>query len=611
MKAKTTFFWSLWVAIALGAPALILAEEPPVAAEAVPAQTVPVAPAPSPPPSFETVLKSGQITTFKADHGVERSDLAASYLLLKAEEAMDKGSLSEAEQLGETAVAFSPASPIPHFFLSHLVWEKNKTDIPGMAGHYFTALQLAVNDFWFSHSLVGTLFLLLLSAILLALMTFLLFSFLSYSPLWIHKIYERSRGYFHPIAAGLFFAGIVFIPFALGLSILWFIFVSFLVFWGFYNHSEKGIALVFLAVIGLSAWSLPLLLTFFTAKSTLLNQMVRNYQEDFFWTPPEIDPAGSDWRGAVIDASYQAQKGDYRQAESLYQKALAEQPGSPMILNNLGNIAFYLKEYPRAIDLYRKALSAEPTLASAHYNMSLTYREMLSFEEGNKEYARAKDLDAGRVEGYTRKSVSFPTLPVINEPFSRIDLWREALIPNQDHTSHAEKIWHGMVGAIPLSRSPMLALLWLFGLGMSSLLFGRFYNATFCIICHKAICKRCQKTILSYRVCGSCGTQFKSIRKSDLALLEAEEKKVPRRLLPFFLLPGGGHLVMKRAAAGFIFLILFYLSISYFWFGEALFSSTHWHLQSAKWIWVSLFVFILYVISMLDLMRIWSNESWR
>jgi|SRR5579884_42416 len=606
---------SFWVVLILWTPALTFAEEPavPSSPEAVPpAEAAPAAPAPTAPIPFEAVVKSGQLNLFKTDHGVERSDRAASYLLLKGEEAMAKGSLDEAQQWGEAAAAFSPASPVPHFFLSDLAWMKNKTDFPGIAGHYLTALQLAVGDFWFSHSLIGTLLILSLSAILLALLTFLLFSFFSYSPLWIHKIHERSRGYFHPFAAGLFFAGVIFAPFLLGLSILWFIFLSFLIFWGFYSRSEKGIALVFLAVVGISTWSLPLLLTFFTAKNTLLNQMVRSYQEDFFWSPPEIDPAQSDWRGALINASYQVQKGDYRQAESLYQKVLEAQPGSPKILNNLGNIAFYMKEYPKAIDLYRRALTAAPSLVSAHYNMSLAYRETLSFDEGNREYGIAKGIDAGRVESYTRKSVLFPTLPAINEPsFSKVDLWKEALTPDPKHTSYAEKIWHGVAGKIPLNQAPILALLWLFGLAISSLLLERFYNASFCIICHKAICKRCQKTILSYRVCGSCGTQFKSIKRSDLALLEAEEKKVPRQLFPFFLIPGGGHLVMRRAGVGFFFLTLFYLAISGLLFGETLFSSTHWHLQSGKWIWASILILILYAVSALDLMRIWSDESWR
>ncbi|WDT75852.1 MAG: hypothetical protein MPW16_01150 [Candidatus Manganitrophus sp.] len=609
MKDKIIY---LWVVFILSTPSVTTAEAPAVTVETTVAEEIPVAsapvPEPAPPLSFEEILKSGQANTFKTDHGIERSDLAAGYLLLKAEEAIKRGDLAEAEQIGEAAAAFSPASPAPHFFLSHLVWTTRKTDLPAMVNHYFTALQLTINDFWFSHSIAGTFLILSFFAILLALLTFLLFSFFSYSPLWIHKISEGSRGYFHPVAAGLFFAGALFIPFVFGLSILWFLSISFLLFWGFYSRSEKGIAVVFLIAVGLSAWSLPLLLTFFTAKSPMLNQMVRNHQEDFYWSPPEIDPAEPDWRGAVIHASYQTQKGDYRRAEEIYQEALDERPG--MVLNNLGNLAFYLKEYPRSIDLYRQALNAESGLVSAHYNMSLAYREMLSFEEGTREYEIAKTLDNGRVEGYTRKSVQFPNFPLIDERFEKMDLWRQAVTPHPDQIAHAEKIWQGMAGKIPLRRSAVVALLLFFGLGISSFLFERFYDASFCALCHKAICNRCRRTLLSYHLCGQCGTQFKSIKKSDMALLESEEKKVPRRLFPFFLFPGGGHFAMKRAVVGFILLSLFYFFAGYLFFGEVLFSSTHWHLHSGRWIWGPVAMVLLYIASTLDLMRIWSNESW-
>jgi tetratricopeptide (TPR) repeat protein len=615
MKDKIISLWVvlmlLWTpSVALAEAPTVLEEAPAPAAEAAPAEAAPSEPPPSPVASFEEVVKSGQINAFKIDHGIERSDLAASYLLLKAEEAMRRGSLNEAEQFGEAAVAFSPASPAPRFFLFDLAWAKNKTDFPTLVNHSLTALQLAIDDFWFSHSIVGTFLVLSFLAILFSLLTFLLYSLVSYSPLWIHKIYERSRGFFHPVAAGLFFAGILFIPFVFGLSIFGFILLTFLLFWGFYSRSEKGIAVVFLVAVGLSAWSLPFLLTFFTAKSPMLNHMVRNHQEDFFWSPPAINPDESDWRGKVIHASYQMQKGDYRQAESLYQKALDEFPGSAMIFNNLGNIAFYLKEYPRSIDLYRQALNAEPGLVSAHYNMSLAYREMLSFDEGSREYDIAKGVNAGKVETYTRKSVLFPDFPLIDERFAKMNLWRQAVTPNADHLSYAEKIWQGIVGKIPLHRSAILALLALLGLTVSSRLFERFYNASFCIICRKAICKRCQRTILSYHLCGQCGMQFKSIKKSDLAFLEAEEKKFSRRLLPFFLIPGGGHFAMKRAVVGLIFSSLFYFFISYLFFGEVLFSATHWHLQSGRWIWGPASIVLLYIVSVLDLMRTWSNESW-
>lgn len=601
-------------AVALGAPSF--AEEPAPAPEgttppaAAPSDAAPPAPS-KPPVSFESLLETNQLESFKTDHGIERSDLAAGYLLLKAEEAMGKGLLPEAERFGEAAAEFSPASPLPRFFLAHLAWTKNKLDFPGIANQYFAALKLAADDFWFAHAAAGTALLLLLSALGLTLLTFFLYSLTSYSPLWIHRICEGSKGYFNPLSAWFVFVGILLVPFLLGFSILWFVLFTFLLLWGFYSRSEKGVALAFLGVIGASAWSLPLLFTFFTAKNDpLFNQLVRYQARDYFWFPPDFEGSRPDWRGTVITASYKAHEGEYAEAEALYQKVLAERPGSVMAINNLGNIAFYRKDYSKAINYYRQAINASSRLVSAHYNMSLAYREMLAFEEGTKAYNVAKGMDAAKVETYTRKSVLFPTLPAIDERLENGFLWREALAPNAAHVAAAEKIWRGLAGNIPIKRAPAVAVLWIAVLAASSVLLGRFYNASFCVICRKAICTRCQRTILSYRVCGKCGTQFKSIKKSDLAMLEEEEKKIQRRLLPFFLLPGGGHLVLKRAGAGFTFLTLFYFVVGSLWLGEIFFSSTQWHLQSASWIGVPVALLILYALSTLDLLRIWSNQTW-
>ncbi|MGB3941768.1 MAG: tetratricopeptide repeat protein, partial [Candidatus Manganitrophaceae bacterium] len=553
-----------------------------------------------------------RLDDFKAEHGVERSDLGASYLLLKAEEAIARGALEEAEKLGDKAARFSPASPIPHFFLFRLSWMKNKTDLHGMANHYLTAVRLTAADFWFLHSLIGTSIILLYSAMGLFFGTFLLYSFVSYIPLWIHQIREKSAGYFHPLSAGLFFSGILLVPLFLQFSVLWFIFFAFFLFWGFYSRAEKGIVFVFLTLMGTSLWVLPFLLNFFTAKeSLLLNEMVRLQQGDYFFSPLRSDPQNRGENGLLIDAAYASQKGDYEQAEAVYQKILAEHPNSAFVLNNLGNIAFYQNQYSKAVDYYQRATKAAPTLVSAHYNMSLAYREMLSFEEGNAEYGIAKRLHPDKVEEYTRKSVLFPASPLVEERPSRLDLWRTALAPGINQERHAKEIWQGLAGKVPLRQAPFSALILLFILNLFSLFFEkRIYTASFCVICRRAVCKRCQKTILSYRVCGECGAQFKSIRKSDLVLLEAEERKIPQSLFPFLLLPGGGHLILKKGVFGFVFLILFFFSISYLSFGEVLFSSTHWHLQSGKWFWVPFSIAFLYLFSILDLIRIWSSRSW-
>lgn len=563
-------------------------------------------------PSFEELFQNGKLDLLKIDRRLERSDLSAAYLIQKAEEAMKKGDLGAAATLGEQAANLSAASPLPHFFLSRIYWTRNKADIPNILSEYFLALSLAVQDFWFLVSILATLLLLLLSAALLTFFCFSLYSLFSYTPLWIHQISEAARGYLHPISAGIIFISILSLPLILELPIGWFFLVFFLLFWGFYNRAEKGIVFAFLIGLGAAAWLLPFFLTFFTAKSsTLLNEMVRNHQADFYWSPPKVGPGPLGWEEKIILASYEAQEGNYRKAETFYREALSAQPQSALVLNNLGNLSFYAKDYPAAVEYYRRAIDLSSKRVSSYYNLSQTYREMLAFDEGNKLYQQASAIDQKSIEQYAQKAALYPGFPLIEERFTKMDLWQMLLKQTPRHIEASEKIWTKWMGTVPLSQAPVIAVSALIAFILTSLLFERFYTARPCVTCHKAICKRCHQNIFSYKVCGECGLRFKSIRKkSDFALIEEEAQKIPLKLYPFFLFPGGGHLAIRKSGRGFLMFGFFCFLISYFWLGEIFFSSTQWHMNSAKWIWVPFCLLVLYLVSIIDLARCWSRRSW-
>lgn len=570
--------------------------------------------APSEPlhPSFEELFRNGKLDLLKVDRRLERSDLSAAYLVQKAEEAVRRGDFDEAVTLGEKAANLSAASPLPHFFLSRVYWTRNKADIPNVLSEYFLALSLAVQDFWFLVSIVGTLLLLFLSAGLLTFIGFSFYSLFSYAPLWIHQISETSRGYLHPISAGVIFVSLLSLPLILEWPIGWFFIFFFLLFWCFYNRAEKGIVFAFLAGIGAAAWLLPFFFTFFTAKSSvLLNEMVRNHQSDFYWSPPQTGSSPPGWEEKIVLASYQAQEGNYKKAEALYREALSGNPKSALVLNNLGNLSFYAKDYPTAIEHYRQAIDLSPKMVSPYYNLSQTYREMLAFDEGNKLYQQASAIDKKSVEQYAQKAALYPAFPLVEERFTKVDLWQMLLKQNSSHIKASEKVWKGWFGSIPLHQSPMIAVSSLIAFILTSLLFERFYTARPCVTCHKPICKRCHQSIFSYKVCGPCGLRFKSIRKkSDFILVEEEAQKIPLKLYPFFLFPGGGHLAIRKSGRGFLMLGIFSFLISYFWLGEIFFSSTQWHLNSASWVWVPFWLVLLYLVSIIDLARCWSRRSW-
>jgi len=562
--------------------------------------------------SIEELFQKGRFESLKNDRGLERSDLAAKYLLYQADRAMRQSNMDETIRLGKAAVEISPESPAPHFFLARAYWAKDRKNIPNVLSHYLSGLGLVPQDFWSLLSVMETVILLFLISFLLSLGTFIFYSVYAYGVLWIHQISESTNGILHPVSAGFVFLTILISPFLLGIPLLGFVLFSFLLFWRFYQRSEKWTVALFLIGLGAATWLIPFSLTFITAKrDVFLNEMVRNHQSDYFWLSPSFDQNNMDWKGLALLAAYETQEKNFKRASELYLNALSKNPGSSMILNNLGNTSFYQKDYKQAITYYEQAIQHTPNLVSSYYNISLTYREMLSFDQGESLYKKAVDIDRTSVEQFSQRTASNPSFPVINERFSETDLWKKVSEEYKGGSQEAEMIWRGWAGDIPLKYAPIISIGWIIVLTLSTTIFKNFTSVHPCASCHKSICRRCQEKIFSYHVCKACGHQFRSVKKkSDFIIIEKAVKKIPGKFYPFFLLPGGGHLSIRKSGRGVIFMGLFFFLLSYLFLSDSFSPITPWHLHGAKWVWAPIALFCLYLVSLFDLKRNWSKRLW-
>gem|GEM_PF-2037428 len=563
-------------------------------------------------PSIEKLLDTGHLDDVIVEQGIERSDRIASYLLLEAEAALNTGKADEAIKLGQMASTVSPLSPIPSFFMARALWQNNPFNVIDILAHYMTGLRLVFGDFLFMIPILSPVLLLLLLAVFFTMLTFVLYSLFSYAPVWAHQISEFSRGYLPVIPSGLLFAVLFFSPLLMGVPMLWFLLFAFMLFWGFYSKREKGLVLTFILSLGTSTWLLPFLLTLFTANgSLLLNEMSRNHHADFLWTPPPIELKQSGWEGWFIRASYEAQRGNYKRAEGYYQKALETQPKSPKILNNLGNLSYYSKNYDQAVLYYQEAIKASPKLVSAYYNLSQTYREMLLFEKGDAIFEKAGKISAQTTEDYAMKSERYPDYPVIEERFTKSDLWKRLLNETGGEVGFDERIWQGMLGEISLGKAPLLSIFWIILLSLSGVLYGKFFSGRQCAFCKKAICAHCSRRLFSYQVCRSCEMRFMTVRrKSDFAIVENAVKKIPSRLYPLFLLPGGGHLAINKTKTGCCLLVLFFLAVFTLFLGESLVPPTEWYLHQTGSFVPKVGLFFVYFIAFLDLFLKRSAKQW-
>ncbi len=91
--------------------------------------------------------------------------------------------------------------------------------------------------------------------------------------------------------------------------------------------------------------------------------------------------------------------GDYDQAASHFQIALAQYPHDRVALNNLGRILFLQRKYTDAVKLLQQVLAVDPEDLQAHYNLMLCYNglgDQKMSKEHQARYVRFKADEASQ-----------------------------------------------------------------------------------------------------------------------------------------------------------------------------------------------------------------------
>lgn len=118
---------------------------------------------------------------------------------------------------------------------------------------------------------------------------------------------------------------------------------------------------------------------------------------------------------AVASGSAALQRGDYANAEQAFQKALALDPTSVPILNNLAISVARQQRAQEAIALYHKALKIKPNDSITERNLGVAYFRA-------REYKLALPL----LEGFARESSSFQALDLTGLDLFALDRYQEA-----------------------------------------------------------------------------------------------------------------------------------------------------------------------------------------
>jgi len=558
-------------------------------------------------PFLREVIEQKKLDTWKSSQKVEQSDLVMGTLMTLAEEAWQNNNKADAIAFAEEASRFSPGSPLPHFFLAHILKLSNQSDLIRSLGEYATGVKLSLSHFWFLSFYIGLLGITAFIAVLLGTITFLCYVWVIYFPQWIHFFQERLPRDMHRYSIGLFFVLLLIVLFFL-LPPFWFLFANLFLFSFFYKRWEKKAAVFLLAGLVFVTFLFPPALVFLTAKQLpFIDKMVSNQRGEYILRPlfPPKATEDSDWRISFVKAAYLAQQKDFVGAERLYKQALIKKPDSAKILNNLGNTFFYRDKLGQALEYYQKAIGFDPNYVIAHYNISQVYNEQLLFHEGEMKYTETKKIDQDLAEYFSKIVTEYPSYPVVDGHFTEKEIWTEmmdAVIRFESEKSG--ELWRIWIGDFHLVQFAMLV----FFAGLGAFGLSRYWSnalsGDLCFICFKSICTRCEIAFSDNKICGECSKNLK-------ATVSKKRGTVPQRVYPFFILPGGGQLVQQKPVFAFLLLIPSFFVTTLITIGDLFRSSAQWHLSIKNSTVLYSALFLFYGLSIYDLIVKRRRSKWR
>lgn len=490
--------------------------------------------------------------------GIQRFGLPAAVLVQEGEEALSRGDIDEAVESGQAALQWSPDDPHGAFFLARALYARDSFKSSTSIAAYFNAISSGFRDFWFSFYLLGALVLVLFVGLLGSFLVFCVLLLVRYVPLLVHSLHELSTNMLNKPAVWTLVISLLLAPLFTGLSVGFGILWALCLVWRYMTSGERIVVGGMIVVFSLASFWMPMAMSWFVAdQSTELMLLSRIMRGEAAASDPvrRMEAQGGydkNWPVLLALAIHKRREGNYSDALERYQALREMGPDRPMILNNIGNLYFLMKQYNEAVAYYKQATIKNPRDAVSHYNLNLVYREMLLFEDAEKEYIAAQKINLPLIQ-------SFHGSGSVDEFFQKRILWKTALAASVLKGEEARKLFGKLMN--PLTLNTALLGLVLFGAGALVLrgVISRKFTAAACPICGRSICYHCQRRVLDVKTCTRCWSSFKNIkRKADLRPLKIRQQwhhRMARGLSILF--PGAGHIYIGRVTRGFLFLALF------------------------------------------------------
>lgn len=486
----------------------------------------------SPGTSMSYASDNERLFESRLDNGLHNTP-AYSYLLLKRASS-DK---PKARGLLEEARKYSPDLPAVYFALAAESFSVNS--IFESIDYLRQGIEAYQRNFWWNFNLMKLLYISMIIAYVLAMLTIMTIRFPIEVRLLAHDIAEdKLKALALLILIILSFFG----PFAFIAGLLFLI--------GFYfKKANKAVVYLSLLVLALAPAGIIVMDLFLTMPSSELRAVVAvnegkdNSDAHFALKGKEIFTPAFSYALAV------KREGNYEEAVNLYTALLGRYTDSRIHIN-LGNTYYALKDPEMAKDSYLKAIELKPR-PSAFYNLSQVYREQFVFSKGDEYFIEAAKLNARAVSRFTAFSGAGPNRFVMDEAIPESELWEYAM-----NYSKGREFFAGRMSIIGTLIAVILIIIFFL---VNKREKRRAYE---CGKCGEVCCSKCLKTITWGQLCPQCYRSLIRLDEMDakeritrlLSISNRQTRKFKITRILSYLLPGAGHVYAGKILVGFLFL---------------------------------------------------------
>lgn len=148
-------------------------------------------------------------------------------------------------------------------------------------------------------------------------------------------------------------------------------------------------------------------------------------------------------KGYQIIAQAYSKLNDSEGAIKAYQQALRLDPGNASVHNALGNIQYFLKNYPEALKAYQAAAELDPSDAN-HYSLGQGYLANGQYPEAESEFRLVNSMTPNKPQGYYGLGLVYAKR---GQPEEAIGFFRKALAIQGDYQEAYSELGFALAAA--------------------------------------------------------------------------------------------------------------------------------------------------------------------